>query len=298
MKKRTIIFIIILLLTSLAVAALGYGIQNYLLLPLGIQREEHLIALPFVLLKDEMLQAQVENALEDLNTPPTEPPEATIPTVPETTVPETTVPEPTIPETTVPVLDESWFDDALFIGESRIQGLQHFGRLGKADYFCAASMTVLGVLDAKLSDDAFTDTTLDTLLKSRDYGKVYIHLGINETPLGPDGIMRSYQKIIDRVRQLEPEAIIVLMGCMAVTEKYESNSRVDMNVIHQLNEKLKNLADSDPEVYRYCDTSAWSSGDNGYLIPEISHDGCHLYAERYADWCAFLMEEAEGYGIP
>ena len=299
MKKKTILFLTILVITSLAMAALGFGIREYLLTPLGIEQKDHPIALPFVLMKDKMLQARIEIALEEKNNPPTEPPvtETTAaPTEPETEPP--TEPETTVPETTIPELDESWFDDALFIGESRIQGLSIYSRLGEADYFCAASMTVLGILDARMSDETFTTATLDSLLTSREYGKIYIHLGINETPLGPDGILRGYQRIIDRIRQLEPDAVIVLMGCMPITKDYCRWSGIDINVVHGLNEKLKALAESDPEVFRFCDTSAWAAGEDGYLIPEITHDGCHLFGDRYDDWSAFLLEEARYYNIP
>lgn len=307
MKKKTIIFIIFLLISSLIVAGAGMAVQHFLLIPLGIERAEHPIALPFVLMADEILRAQVETELEALRQPPTEPP-ATEPPVTETVPPATEVPTeppteaPTEAPTEVPTepgpVDESWFDDALFIGESRIQGLQFFSRLGDADYFCAASMTVYGVLDAKLSDTDFTDITLDELLESREYGKVYIHLGINEIPVGSEGIYNGYMKIVDRVRALEPDATIVLMGCMAISEKYAARYGFDMNTVHALNDKLKALAESEPEVFRYSDTNSWATGEDGYLIPEITQDGCHLYGERYADWCAQLKEEASGYNIP
>lgn len=311
MKKKTIVFIIFLLISSLIVAAAGMAVRHFLLIPLGIDREEHPIALPFVLMADEILQAQVEVELEALRNPPTEPP-VTEPLIPETVPPATQVPPqpPTEPPTEAPTeaptepptepgpVDEGWFDDALFIGESRIQGLQVFSRLGDADYFCAASMTVYGVLDAKLSDTDFTDTTLDQLLQSREYGKVYIHLGINEIPVGSTGIYNGYMKIVERVRALEPDATIVLMGCMAITEQYAARMGFDMNTVHALNDKLKALAESEPEVFRFSDTNSWAAGEDGYLIPEITHDGCHLHAERYADWCAQLKEEAAGYNIP
>ena len=66
---------------------------------------------------------------------------ATVETAPPTSVsPTTAETEPT----TEPAPDESWFDDALFIGESRTAGLQGYGRLGKADYFCGEGLTVYG----------------------------------------------------------------------------------------------------------------------------------------------------------
>ena len=66
-------------------------------------------------------------------------------TEPEVTEPEVTEPEVTEPEVTEPVyveLEESWFDDALFIGDSRTAGLKNYYRLGKADYFTKIGMNI------------------------------------------------------------------------------------------------------------------------------------------------------------
>ena len=87
----------------------------------------------------ETMPEMTSSVLTEETAPPT--------TVPPTTIPPTTVPPTTAPtEPTVSVPDESWFDDALFIGESRTAGLKVYGRLGKADYFCGEGLTVYGVL--------------------------------------------------------------------------------------------------------------------------------------------------------
>jgi hypothetical protein len=301
MKKKTILFMSLLVLSSLLVGGLGRFLQHSLLEPLGIERSEHPVALPFVLLEDEILQAQVENGLDALQNPPSEPmvtePPVTEPVTEPPTEPPTEAPTEPPTEPAGPVTD-SWFDDALFIGESRIQGMQVFSRLGTADYFCAASMTIYGVLDAKLSDNTFTETTLEYLLSTRTYGKVFIHLGINEVPVGAEGIRKGILRIADRVRELQPDAVVVFLGCMSITETYANRYGFDMQTIHSLNELLRETAEEDPEHYRFVDTNSWAAGEDGYLRPELTGDGCHLYGEFYADWCNLIKEQAGLWDVP
>ena len=134
--------------------------------------------------------------------PETTEPSAMAKTVPPTTVPPTTAPPETVPPTTIPptteptapVPDESWFDDALFIGESRTAGLQGYGRLGQADYFSGEGLTVYGVLGVEASDLHFGEQSLQSLFSWKEYGKVYIHLGINELGGNLDSYINQYQK--------------------------------------------------------------------------------------------------------
>jgi hypothetical protein len=104
MKKKTIIFLCLLIISSLLVGGLGTFLKSSLLEPLGIHRQEHPVALPFVLMEDEMLQAEIQMGLEELQNPPTEPPVTEpLATEPPVTIPEEDITEPvTEPQTTEP----------------------------------------------------------------------------------------------------------------------------------------------------------------------------------------------------
>ena len=159
MKKRMYVLLILLLVSSLLVGSWGAYLKYERFCALDIETQESIFALPFVLMADPQLQYTVKNRTEQLMNPtePTVPVETQVPTetLPPETVPPVTV--VTIPPTTEPVetgpvyvpVDESWFDAALFIGESRTAGLHSMGRLGNAEYFSASSLSVLGVLDMR-----------------------------------------------------------------------------------------------------------------------------------------------------
>lgn len=320
MKRYAIIFLCILLITSLAVAWCGYTIRTQLLEPIGLERSERTMALPFVLLADEMLQFQIQRGWETLSSPPaqTEPTDLSETTYPQQTdpgtdetessgtaptdeppsEPETTETEPAETEPVYTAVDESWFDDALFIGDSRTYGLKAMGRLGQADYFCAGSLTVFSAMSNHLSDRNFYSTNLEGLLKSKTYGKVYIHLGLNELAGGVDMVMEGYQALVDMVIEYQPDAVIIIQACMTMKEWMGQKPEFAIEKFRELNRRLEELAKSDPERFRFCDTNAWAAGEDGYIRSEIACDGCHLYGANYTEWAQFILEDAGWYGIP
>lgn len=221
-------------------------------------------------------------------------PAATAETVPPTTVPPATVPPTTV--VTEPVVDESWFDDALFIGESRTAGLKGYGRLGNADYFCGEGLTVYGVMGVEASDQNFSEQTLPSLLSRRQYGKIYIHLGINELGGNMDSFTAKYQAVIDEIRRLQPDAKIILQAVLVLGEGYSTKPAFSQDSLQKLNLRIKILAEENG--LHFSDVNVIMTNETGYLIPELTFDGCHLYASGYELWAQWLIEEAEKFLVP
>ncbi len=211
-------------------------------------------------------------------------------TIPPTTVPPTTVPPTTVPPATVPVLDESWFDDALFIGESRTAGLKVYGRLGTADYFCGEGLTVYGVLAVEASDVNFGEQSLRSLFSRKQYGKIYIHLGINELGGNLNSFVVQYQSVIDEIRRLQPDAQIILQSVLALTDNYSTKPAFSRESIQDINSRIQTLAEENG-LY-FSDVNLIMTDEEGYLIPERTFDGCHLIPEAYEIWAQWLLEEA------
>lgn len=307
MKKRGFFLLTMLLLSSILIGLLGTFLKYHVLEPLGIHREESVMALPFLVLADEKLSYSITVNLNRLTNPivPTEttaPPETTVPptTVPPTTVPPTTVPPttvpPTEPEPTYAAVEESWFNDVLFIGDSRTVGLRDYARLGEADYFCATSMSVFTVLKWTSSDTAFTDKTLAEVLTENTYGKVYIHLGLNEAGEDPDLIMQKYQELVALVQEKQPNAVIILQAIMSITRAKASDPYFALEKVQNLNTRIQELAQGDQ--FRFEDVNTWIADEEGYMREEMTFDGCHLYGTGYMEWRNWILENAGWHGIP
>lgn len=314
MKKRIPGLLWLLMVTAVLIAALGIYLKYVVLRPVGLYQDEWAVAVPFLLMgeeeeRDALLMALTETeetVLRETDPPETEPMETE---APETQPPETEEPteeptesptelpteEPTAPPAEPPTepiaIDESWFDDALFIGDSRTEGLAIYARLGDADYFCKAGMTVYNVQEAYCSDAGYQKTSLSKLLSKNSYGKVYINLGLNEVGYDHDRVLEKYQELIDLVQKKQPDAVIVLQGIMTVSrDKAKSASYFHLDHIEDLNDGIKTLADG--KQIHYIDVNEWIADEEGYLPDDLSNDGCHLLGPGYTDWSNWLMDNA------
>ena len=217
---------------------------------------------------------------------------------PETTkTPETTRPAPvTSPSTTAPQSDEDYFSDALFLGDSRTVGFYLYARIPGATYFARTSMNVYNAFDKKVSETSDTASyDLAELLTKKKFGKIYILLGINEIGYSYTSIVSNYSKIIDYIKQYQPDAKIIIQSNMHVTKKKSdanpntfSNTRID-----ELNRRLSQLADN-KKVF-YLSFEKIFDGADGAMSSEYSGDGVHLYGKCYKLWRDWMLENGKIY---
>lgn len=217
---------------------------------------------------------------------------------PETTkTPETTRPAPvTSPSTTAPQSDEDYFSDALFLGDSRTVGFYLYARIPGATYFARTSMNVYNAFDKKVSETSDTASyDLAELLTKKKFGKIYILLGINEIGYSYTSIISNYSKIIDYIKQYQPDAKIIIQSNMHVTKKKSdanpntfSNTRID-----ELNRRLTQLADN-KKVF-YLGFEKIFDGADGAMSSEYSGDGVHLYGKCYKLWRDWMLENGKIY---
>lgn len=197
-------------------------------------------------------------------------------------------------ETTEPVqkisISEDWFDDALFIGDSRTVQMKVEKRLGKADYFCRYSMSVFTAQGWTASDARFLEASLKDVLTMYDYEKVFIELGINECGYDSKDIIESYQDLIDLIYEFEPKALIVIQSVITVSEYKASDEKFSLARIENLNEELKLLAARNNAFY--INPNEFAADENGYLRSDLSEDGCHLNQKGSLEWVDFILDKS------
>lgn len=219
---------------------------------------------------------------------------------PETTkAPETTRPAATTsPSTTkIPPSDEDYFSDALFLGDSRTVGLSLYARIPGATYFARTSMNVYNVFDDKPSETSDTKSygNLADLLTKKKFGKIYILLGINEIGYSYTSVVSNYSKVIDYIRQYQPDAKIIIQSNMHVTKKKsDANPNTFSNTrINELNRRLSQLADN--KTIFYLGFEQIFDGADGAMSSEYSGDGVHLYGKCYKLWRDWILENGKIY---
>lgn len=184
-------------------------------------------------------------------------------------------------------VDESYFDDALFIGDSRTVGLRDYTDLSEhADFYCETSLTIYKVMEENFKGQG----TIEEALANRDYGRIYLMVGINELGRGTtEDFMEQYTEVVDTIHQLEPEAKIFIQGIMRVSgEKNSSDAIFNNNNINARNNAIATLADN--KQFFYIDVNEAVCDEEGNLNAEYTFDQIHLLGVYNDLWKQFLME--------
>lgn len=188
---------------------------------------------------------------------------------------------------------EDYFDDAAFIGDSRTVGLFEYGGLEeRADFFAKISLTIYDVFTEPVAKDEETGDkiTVEEALRKKQYGKVYLMLGINELGTGnTEYFMNHYAAAVEKIRELQPDAIIFVEAIMRVTGEKDANDPIFNNAnINEKNEAISLLADN-RDVF-YIDVNEAVGDGEGNLNSEYTIDEIHLKAKYYSVWKEFLLK--------
>ena len=196
-------------------------------------------------------------------------------------------PEPTPTFTTAP---EGYFDDALIIGDSRTEGMRLCADIPGATYFCSVGMGVSGAFYEAVNVPGIGTSTLDNLLAAKQFGKVYIMLGINDIGGDIDTLAERFGSLIEKVQTALPDAIIIVEANLRVTAGYNTfgvnNERID-----KYNELISHYADN--EKVFYLDVNPlFDDGTGKALNPSLSPDGLHVPGAQYVEWANWIMDHA------
>ncbi|MEQ2457135.1 GDSL-type esterase/lipase family protein [Flavonifractor hominis] len=191
-------------------------------------------------------------------------------------------------------VDMDYFSDALFIGDSRTDGLRLYSGIKGADFYCYKGLTIFEMDNRKVVELNGTKyTVVEALEKGPQYAKIYISLGINELGyFNDDAFHNTFGEFLAQVKALQPNAIIYLENLVPVNAEqcaannqpsYVNNDRVaDYNAI------FPQLAQEYQVVL--LDVADALTDENGILPADATVDGVHFTKTWYENWLAFLME--------
>ena len=144
-----------------------------------------------------------------------EPPVMVIPAEPE--LPEEPVEEDPVPEEpwgpvaeSAPV-DDSYFDDVAFVGDSRTDGFRLYSGLNRGTYFCVTGETVASATELEnWKGENGKKVSLAEAVAAADCGKIYLMLGVNELGWKGTDIFRGHaENLIRRLKADHPDAELV-----------------------------------------------------------------------------------------
>ena len=192
-----------------------------------------------------------------------------------------------VPETAA--VEDTYFENAVFLGDSRTEGLFLYSGLKTGSAYTAVGATVESVFSKKVWETEEGDKVpLLDAFQEQECGKVYIMLGVNELGWSKTKTFRDqYAKLIDRVREDHPDAKIALQSLPPVSAKQEAKkSYVNNERIAEYNEIIRDLAE-EKECY-FLDVAACLTGEDGVLPVSQTTDGVHFNKSGCKAWLRYL----------
>ncbi len=253
------------------------------------------LTLLILLLAAGCASSQLPSA-ETTPSPPSSVPAESTPAPTPTPTPEPT-PTPTPYDYTAPVPEteavaDDWFADAVFIGDSRTDGLRLYSGIRDVDFLCYKGLTVFDVMN----DKAVIQTDEEKIgvfqaLEGKEYSKIYLMLGINELGYNYDqGFADTYGAVVDKLKELDPDADIYLQSLIPVNEETcRATGQPDYVTNEQIavyNEIIAAIA-GEKKVY-YVNVKEVMVDESGVLPADASSDGIHFHKDGYKTWYEYL----------
>lgn len=203
-----------------------------------------------------------------------------------------------LPERSFEQVDKTYFDDAVFIGDSRTDGLMTYGNLKQADFYASVGLSIYDLWTLPFCNVDDNMVTLSETLSQKHYGKIYFQIGINEMGRGTlDAFIKEYEKAITEFHRLQPDAVIFIQGIMKVSkEKSDSDPIFNNLAISERNKRIEALADN--RSIFYIDLNEVVCDEEGNLREDLTADQLHLYASRYDIWVDYLLSRGITPAVP
>lgn len=186
-------------------------------------------------------------------------------------------------------VSEDYFNDAVFIGDSRTVGISEYSGIENATFLCKTSLSIYDYAKPKIT---YKDkkTSIQEVLQNETFGKIYLMVGINECGYGtPESFYELYRDVVEDIRKLQPEALIFIEGNLLVTQsKSDSNTGITNENITSRNALIATLANQQDTFY--IDINQSSLCSDGALLPEFTWDQVHIKAQYYEIWKDFLLK--------
>lgn len=195
-------------------------------------------------------------------------------------------------EQSEPVEDDSFFDTAVYLGDSRTEGLQLFSGLKHGDFYWARGMTVFKAdsEDYRVFEVDGQKYNLLEVLALKQYESVYIMLGVNELGFPSSSYQEGLGTLLDRVIELQPDAVVYLQIMPPLNDNLcRANKLPDYITNTNLtafNEAIVRVAAEKKVVL--LNTAEAYAGEDGQLPAELASDGCHFAYTAYSRWADYL----------
>lgn len=188
-------------------------------------------------------------------------------------------------------VDTDYFNDAVFIGNSRMQGFILYCGVPELTSYTSVGMTVKSYFTKEdFTVNGVSMTAASALENTPGFEKVYIKLGINELGwVSTDQFITSYNQIIEHIYSCNPNAIIYVISVLPFAQAaIEKDPVLDMDKVREFNGAIQDMCASYGACY--LDVSSVFMGEDGYMPYDYSFDGVHINVASIKLWLNYLLE--------
>ncbi len=186
-------------------------------------------------------------------------------------------------------VDDSYFDDALFIGDSRTEGFMLYSNLSNLQAYCSKGLSITRIYSDEIVplEDGRKITVMEAL-QVQKYKKIYIMFGVNELGWPYDDLFQEqYSKLIKDVKLLQPEAVIYVENIIPISaSRSEKDTIYNNDNVNRFNAMIKTVCEEQNVVY--LDVASALADETGALPENASVDGIHCNVEYCGIWMEYL----------
>lgn len=192
-------------------------------------------------------------------------------------------------------VEDDYFSDAVFIGDSRTVGMFEYGGLEEtAAFYASTGLTVYKMFDSAIVPvpGQRKKITVEEALQQNSFAKIYLMIGINEMGTGTvESFLEKYREAVQHLQELQPDAIIYLQAIIKVTaERSAQGDYINNEGIEARNQGIAQMAD-DEKIF-YLDVNPLICDETGGMEPSYTFDGVHLKAKYIEIWKDYLKSHA------
>ena len=226
-------------------------------------------------------------------------------TTTETTLPETTAvtaepkPAPTDPPKTSETapqakptastdFDTSFFDDALFIGDSITTGLYLYGYLDESLVYAK-----LGLAPSTALESEIDGVTINSKIKANNPKKIYIMLGTNSVGYSDGNYLANCMgELVQHISQITKAKVYVLsIPPITYYAEADYDNALTTSAINEYNTALKSVIKGTKA--KFLDFHSVLTAPDGYYYEEYHEmDGIHFMGSTYQVMLSFLEKHS------
>ena len=215
-----------------------------------------------------------------------------------------TAPEPAASQR----VDDSWFDDALFVGDSIADAMRIYAEhlrttgnpecMGSVTFFCMQNFSYARAADDNIHNLEYFPIyqgrarRVETVVELTGCKKLLVEMGANElSGDGAEGTAENVEKLMQLCLEVNPELEIYLMNLLPCV--YEDKPYgIDNRMIKEFNASLRELCEE--KGYHYLDIYSALANEEGLMNPEDCADplnaGVHPNLSGCEKWLNYLYE--------